>query len=537
MDFDYVIVGAGSAGCVLANRLSASGKHKVLLLEAGGSDRRFWIQVPIGYGKTFFDARVNWMYQAEPDRGLAGRAEYWPRGKVLGGSSSINALVYIRGQAADYDAWEAAGNPGWGWRDVLPYFKRSESHAWGGDALHGAEGPLTVADVSADLHPICQAYLEAGRQVGLPVLRDLNGDSQDGVGLYQITAHRGRRMSAARAFLRPAMRRPNLAVITKALATRILFEGRRAVGVEYLRGGRRQQVRAGREVVLAAGAINSPQLLQLSGIGPAEQLQGLGIEVRLDAPQVGRNLQDHLGLDYVYRCTRPTLNDALHSWPGKLWAGANYLLLRRGPLRLSLNQGGGFCRSRPEVARPNLQLYFSPVSYTTAPSGTRPLMNPDGFPAFRLGISNCRPTSRGHLALQSTDPREPLAIHPNGLSTNHDLQELLEGVHLIRRMAATPALSALIDEEMTPGQSVEGDEALIDDIRQRSTTIFHPSGTCRMGPDAEAAVVDPRLSVHGLSGLRVIDTSVFPTIPSGNTNAPAIMLGEKGADLLLEDAV
>ncbi len=536
MDYDYVIVGAGSAGCVLANRLTASGKHRVLLLEAGGSDRRFWIQVPIGYGKTFFDRRVNWMYQAEPDQGLAGRVDYWPRGKVLGGSSSINAMVYIRGQAADYDAWEEAGNRGWSWRDVLPYFKRSECHAWGGDALHGADGPLTVADVSADLHPICQAYLEAGRQVGLPVLRDLNGESQDGVGLYQITARGGRRVSAARAFLRPAMRRPNLTVITKALATKILFEGKRAVGIAFERNGRRLEARAGREVILAAGAVNSPQLLQLSGIGPARQLRDLGIEVLSEASEVGRNLQDHLGLDYVFRCTEPTLNDALHSWSGKLWAGANYLLLRRGPLRLSLNQGGGFCRSRPDVARPNLQLYFSPVSYTTAPSGTRPLMNPDGFSAFRLGISNCRPTSRGHLQLRSADPREPPAIHPKGLSTNHDLQELLEGVQLVRRMAATPALAALIEEEMTPGESVVGDEALIEDIRQRTSTIFHPSGTCAMGPAPGSSVVDPRLRVHGLAALRVIDASVFPTIPSGNLNAPSIMLGEKGADLVLEDA-
>lgn len=535
-EYDYVVVGAGSAGCVLANRLTENGRYRVLLLEAGGSDYNPWIQVPIGYGRTFYNKRVNWMYTTEPDPGTNGRVSYWPRGKVLGGSSSINAMVYVRGQPEDFDEWEALGNPGWGWRDVLPYFKKSEGHAWGASDYHGGNGPLRVADVSRHLHPLCGSFLSGCREAGFVLNPDFNGASQEGVGNYQITTHRARRMSASRAFLRPAMRRRNLTVATGAHATRVLFEGTRASGVEYRRRGRTLSAAAGREVVLAAGAINSPQLLMLSGVGPADELKELGITPLLDNPAVGRHLQDHLCMDYVYRSRLPTLNNELYPWWGKLWAGVRYVLVRRGPLCLSVNQSGGFVRTRDEYQRPNIQLYFSPVSYLKAPPGKRPLMRPDPYPAFLLSISPTRPTSRGRLTLRSADPVAPPGIHPNYLSTDRDLQDMLDGVRLIRTLAATPALSQVIEAEMVPGPDVQSPGDLLDDVRRRCGTVFHPVGTCRMGPDPKQAVVDHELRVHGLAGLRVVDASVFPTLTSGNTNAPAIMTGEKGADLILGSA-
>jgi len=536
VEYDYIIVGAGSAGCVLADRLSANGRYSVLVLEAGGSDYNPWIQIPIGYGKSFYNRRVNWMYTTEPDPGLMGRTSYWPRGKVLGGSSSINAMVYIRGQPGDYDEWEAQGNPGWGWRDVLPCFMKSECHAWGASDYHGDSGPLRIADVSRYLHPLCESFIAGCREAGFALNPDFNGASQEGVGYYQITTHGARRMSASRAFLRPAMRRRNLRVETGAHATRLLFDGSRANGVEYRRRKRTLTARAAREVILAAGAVNSPQLLMLSGIGPAEELRALGITPWLDNAAVGRHLQDHLCMDYVYRSRRPTLNNELHPLWGKLWAGARYVLTRRGPLCLSVNQSGGFVRTRDEYDRPNIQLYFSPVSYLKAPPGKRPMMQPDPYPAFLLSVSPTRPTSRGRLALRSADPFAAPLIQPNYLSTEKDLHDMLDGVRLMRSIASTPSLSAVIEEEMLPGPEIQGHDALLDDVRRRCGTVFHPVGTCRMGPDPNSAVVDHRLKVHGVTGLRVVDASVFPSVPSGNTNAPAIMTGEKGAELILEEA-
>ena len=535
-DYDYIVVGAGSAGCVLANRLSASGRHKVLTLEAGGSDRRFWVQVPIGYGRTFYDARVNWMYETEPDPGLGGRRSYWPRGKVLGGSSSINAMVYIRGQPEDYDGWQALGSPGWGWDDVLPHFKKSEDNARGTDAFHGGTGPLFVEDIAHKVHPLCRDYLSACAEAGLAFNPDFNGASQEGVGHYQVTMRNGRRMSAARAFLHPVRGRSNLRVETRAQATKILFDGSRALGVEYIRHGRTFTARARGEIILAAGSINSPQLLQLSGVGPPDVLRPLGIDITLDNRNVGRNLQDHLGVDHVYRSTKRTLNDDLHPWWGKLWAGFKYLAWRGGPLGLSVNQAGGFIRTRPDLERPNVQLYFSPVSFIKAPPKTRPLMSPDPFSGFLIGVQPCRPTSRGHLEITSSNPCVPPSIVPNYLSTDHDIEEMLEATHFLRRLASTPTFAALIEEEIQPGRNIRDDDALIEDFKLRSGTVYHPVGTCSMGPDPHQAVVDHRLRVHQLSGLRIVDASIFPTLTSGNTNAPAIMVGEKGANLILADA-
>lgn len=535
-DFDFVIVGAGSAGCVLANRLTESGRYRVLLLEAGGAGKSFWIRMPIGYGKTFYDARVNWKYMTEADPGTNGRRSYWPRGKVLGGSSSINAMVYIRGQAADFDAWERLGNPGWGWRDVLPLFRRAENNARGEDAWRGVGGPLSVSDVARIVHPLCEIFVQAGIEAGLPRNPDFNGATQEGVGIYQITTKNGVRASAAAAYLAPALKRPNLHVEINAQVTRVLFEGRRAVGVEYRRGGRTLIARPSGEVILAAGAINSPQLLQLSGVGAPDLLRRHGLEVECERPAVGRNLQDHLGVDYLYRSRKPTLNNILRPWWGRLLVGGRYVLFRNGPLSLSVNQGGGFFRSNPEVDRPNMQLYFSPVSYLKAPPGKRPLMSPDPYPGLLLGISNCRPTSRGYLQIRSADPFAAPEIHPNYLSTEHDLREMLEGVRFLRRLASTRPMAALLGEELKPGPETTSEDALIEDIRARAGTVFHPVGTCGMGPDPATSVVDPRLRVHGVQGLRIVDASIFPVLPSGNTNAPTIMVGEKGADLILADA-
>jgi choline dehydrogenase len=535
MDFDFIVIGAGSAGCVVASRLSESGRHRVLLLEAGPSDRHIWVQIPIGYGKSFYDRRVNWAYLTEPIPTLGGRINYWPRGKILGGSSSINAMVYVRGQKEDFDEWENLGNRGWGWRDVLPCYERIEDNAADHLGERGARGPLHVTDITAEAHPSCQAFIRAGIETGLPVNRDFNGESQEGVGYYRITTKGGFRMSSARAFLWPAMRRANLAVETMAHATRIRFEGRRAVAVDYHQHGKQKTARAACEIILSAGAVNSPQLLQLSGVGFGELLKQLGIDVVLENAAVGRNLQDHLCYDHLYRSRQPTLNDALYPLLGKLAAGLRYVMFRRGPLALSINQAGGFFRTSPELARPDVQLYFSPLSYERTPPGTRALMKPDSFSGFCMSVSPCRPTSRGILEIRSADPFEPPAIHPNYLSTNHDLAELLAGARFLRRLAATNALSSIIAEELKPGPATASDEALVEDIRARCYSVFHPCGSCRMGPDPASAVVDDRLRVHGLAGLRIVDASIFPTVPSGNINGPSIMVGAKGADLILED--
>ncbi len=533
--YDFIIVGSGSAGSVLAERLSASGRFSVLVLEAGGTDRRFYVQMPLGYGKTFFDPAVNWNYKAESDPGLAGNVDHWPRGKLLGGSSSINAMVWIRGAREDFDAWAAAGNPGWSYANLLPAFKALEDNEAGADEWRGVGGPLHVSDCIDKVHPLTGRYIAACEQAGLPFNRDFNGAAQEGAGTYQITTRNGRRMSAARAFLRPAMKRANVRVETEALATRILFEGSHAVGIEYQQKGQTRTARAGREVILAGGSINSPQLLQLSGVGPAALLGDLGIPIVHANENVGAHLQDHVGINYTFKGRLPTLNQILRPWWGKLLVGMQYILLRSGPLSMSMNHGGGFFRTDPSFTRPNMQLYFQAFSTVIPKSGERPILTPDPWPGFSIGLSNCRPSSRGEIMIRSRNPQDYPRITPNAYSTNADVDEMLAAVKFVRKIASMPAMAEIIEEEVLPGPSITSDADLIHDFRKRSGTVYHPVSTCRMGPDAGRSVVDPRLKVHGLSGLRVIDASIFPDNITGNTNAASILTGWKGAELVLED--
>ena len=531
-EFDFIVVGGGSAGCVLADRLTADGRHRVLLVEAGGDDRRFWIKTPIGYGKLFHDPSVNWKYRAEPDPGLAGRAVYWPRGKVLGGSSSINAMVYCRGVAGDYDDWRAAGNPGWGWDDVAPVFEAFERRI-AADGAQTGEGPLPVADRSHEYHPVKRHFLAAASEIGLPVTGDMNGADPEGVGAYRLTTRNGLRCSAADAFLRPALRRRNLEVRKNAHVQRILLAGRRAVGIEYRIGETTRTARAAAQVVLSAGAVNTPQILQLSGVGPGAVLNRNGIEVRYANDAVGGGLQDHLGIDYFYRASEPTLNEVLGTWRGRLFAGARFLMSRSGPLSLSVNQMGGMVRTSPDLARPDAQLYFNPLSYSTAQVGKRQLLRPDPYPGFIIGFNACRPTSSGRIDIASPDPGRPPRIVPNYLSSNKDVADVIACARLIGRLQDTRAMRELIKAMPSFDMAAASDDEILDDFRARSGSVFHACGTCRMAPQQDGGVVDAELRVYGVEGLRVVDASVFPNITSANTNAPAIMVAYKAADLML----
>lgn len=535
-EYDYIVVGAGTAGCVVASRLAEESGTRVLLLEAGGSDRTIWIQLPIGYGRTFFDPRVNWMYDTDPVPGLGGRSSYWPRGKAIGGSGSINAMVHVRGQPHDFDDWRDLGNPGWGWADVLPFFVASEDSDIVEPGWRGQGGPQHVTDISGKVHPLCHRFIAAGQSLGLPASPDFNGSRGEGLGIFQITTRGGKRASTANEYLRPALGRGGIDLRTRAHATRILFEGRRAVGIEYLHKGATLTARARGEVVLCGGSIASPQLLQLSGIGDGAHLGPLGVETRAHLPGVGANLQDHLAVSYFHASSVPTLNDELGPITGKVKAALHYAWNRGGPLSMSVNQAGGFVRGNPKSERINLQLYFAPVSYTRTPLSERRLANPDPFSAFLLSFNACRPTSRGWLRLVSPDPLVHPRIQPNYLNTAHDLAEARQGIALMRRIAAAPPLADIITGRLVPGVEVESDVQWLEDFRQRADTVYHPTSTCMMGPDPANAVVDHRLRVHGLDALRVIDASVFPTVTSGNTNAPTVMVAEKGAALLREDA-
>ncbi|HLB98062.1 MAG TPA: choline dehydrogenase [Acetobacteraceae bacterium] len=530
--FDYIVTGAGSAGCAVAARLSESGHYRVLLLEAGGRDTNPWIHIPMGFYKVYADPRVNWMFESEPEPRLDNRTLYQPRGKVLGGTSSINGMVYMRGNAGDYDEWRQRGCEGWDYDSVLPYFRKAEDQQRGANEFHGVGGPLRVSD-QPRRDELADRLVEAAIQAGLPPNDDFNGARQEGAGYFQSTTGQSRRWSTATAYLRPARNRANLVVRPNCHATRIVIENSRATGVTYLHGGTPRTARARAEVIVSGGVYGSPQLLQLSGIGPAELLQGLGIETILDLPAVGEHLQDHFFVRLAYRCTKPiTMNELANSLPRRVMAMARYVLFRSGPLAANAVIAGAFARSDPRLERPDLQFNFTPWSYATR---DRTGAMPHPFPGFSLSAVHLRPDARGTVHLKSPDPLAPPAIRFNFLETPYDLQALTAGMRLARTFTRQPALAPYVAEEIVPGPNINTDAEFAASIRRTASSNLHPVGTCRMGPNGDA-VVDARLRVHGIGRLRVADAAIMPTVPAGNTNAPSIMIGEKAADMILSDA-
>ena len=533
-DFDYIIVGGGSSGATLAGRLSSNPSVKVLLLEAGPSDGSLKIKVPLGYGSLFYDQKFNWKYETEPEAELNGRKMYWPRGKVLGGSSAINAMVYVRGHQNDFKDWEKVA-PSWSWSNVEPLFKKIEAWKGKSSSARGSSGPVGVSNVERDVHPLTNKYLEAGQELGFPLNGDYNGSHMEGVSVYQTTIANGLRVSSASAYISKRNSGRNLRVITNAHVTKLIFDGRRAIGVCFSQGNRETTVLTDGEVILSAGALNSPHLLCLSGLGPANELQPHGISVLQDMPHVGRHLQDHIGVDFTLAVNRPSLNQKLRPVLGKFLVGLEYLFFRSGPLAMSLNQAGGFVKSDPSLEAPDLQLYFSPLSYSTAPQGKRPLMSPDPYPAVRLGFNPTKPTSEGWISLKSSDPFESPKFVGNYLSTEEDKKVMITGMHLMRKFLKTKAMRDIVEEELSPGSDFNDDKSFMDFARSEGGTVFHQCGTCRIGKDISSSVVDESLKVHGIDGLRVADASIFPRITTGNTNAPSIMVGEKAADIILAE--
>ena len=530
--YDYIVTGAGSAGCAVAARLSETGSYRVLLLEAGGEDRYPWIHVPMGYGRLFSNPRLNWMYESEPEAELEGRSMYQPRGKVLGGTSSINGMVYMRGNPADYDEWRQRGCTGWDWDSVLPYFKKAEDQERGEDVFHGVGGPLRVSDQPARFE-LAEHWVAAAIEAGLPANNDFNNGQQEGAGPFQSTTKGRRRWSTAAAYLRPARNRQNLTVATHTLATRVVIENGRASGVEFLRNGTRQTAWARGEVIVCGGVFNSPQLLQLSGLGPGELLHGLGIPVIRDIPAVGADLQDHFYVRLAFRCTKPiTLNDIANNPLRKVTAGLQYLLFKSGPLATNGICAGGFARSDQRLERPDIQLNFSLWSFAER---TRKGVYPHPFPGFTVSAVHLRPDARGEVRVKSADPLAAPAIRFNFLKTRYDLQALTTGMRLARKIVNQPALADYVADELIPGKDVSTDAEFEVAIRKNAISNLHPVGTCRMGGD-EASVLDPWLKVRGVGHLRVVDASVMPSVPAGNTNAPSIMIGEKASEMILEDA-
>ena len=525
--FDYIIVGAGSAGCVIANRLSENPDVSVALIEAGGWDWNPWIHIPVGYFKTMHNPATDWLYETQADPGLNGRSLKWPRGKVIGGSSSINGLLYVRGQSQDYDHWRQLGNTGWGWDDVLPLFKKSETRLGGDDETRGRSGPLTVSEANLKW-PICDAWLEAAQAAGYPLNPDYNGREQEGVNYFQLTTRNGWRCSSAKAYLQPVKNRKNLTIFTNAHTEQVLFEDSRATGVRIQKSGGAQNIFARRETIVSAGAIGSPQILMLSGIGDASHLKQTGIEPVHHSPDVGKNLQDHLQIRLVYRCKDPTLNDMVRTLAGRLKIAMEYAMTRSGPMSMAASLVAGFMKTRPELATPDIQFHVQPWSANSPGEGVH------NFSGFTASVCQLRPESRGEIRLRTNNPLDHPDIHSNYLATQVDCDTAVAATKVARQIAGKEPLASSIASEYAPGIEVTGDAGLLEWARNSATTIYHPTSTCRMGQD-DRAVVDEKLKVRGIEALRVADASIMPQIVSGNTNAPAIMIGEKAAQLILQE--
>ena len=530
--YDFIVTGAGSAGCAVAARLSESGTYRVLLLEAGPKDRNPWIHIPMGFSRVYADPKVNWMFESEPESELNNRTMYQPRGKVLGGTSSINGMVYMRGNAADYDEWRQRGCTGWDWDSVLPYFKKAEHQQRGANEFHGVGGPLHVSD-QPHRDQLADKLVEAAIQAGLPARDDFNNGEQEGAGYFQSTTGKSRRWSTATAYLKPARGRTNLVVQPNAHATKILIEDNVATGVTYVVDGKTFVARARKEIIASGGVFGSPQLLLLSGVGPAGQLQDLGIPVVRDMPAVGQHMQDHFYVRLAYRCTQPiTMNELANSFPKRAAAMAQYILFRSGPLAANGVLAGAFARSDPRLERPDLQFNFTPWSYA---SRDRKGAIAHPFPGFSLSAIHLRPDARGSVWLKSSDPLAAPGIRFNFLQTSSDMQAIIAAMRWARKICQQPALAPYVQEELIPGPAVNSDAEFEENIRANAISNLHPVGTCRMGPVGTDSVVDERLRVHGIRGLRVADAAIMPTVPAGNTNAPSIMIGEKAADMILQD--
>ncbi|MGY2199611.1 GMC family oxidoreductase [Pseudomonas gingeri] len=536
MTYDYIIAGAGAAGCILANRLSASGKFSVLLLEAGGKDSSLWFKIPVGFAKMYYNPTFNWMYYSQPQKQLGDRRIYAPRGKVQGGSGSINAMVYVRGQAHDFDDWAANGNDGWSFKDVLPYFRKLENHPLGDTEYHGGSGPISITPMQGHTHPICDVFLKGCDELGYQRSDDFNGPKFEGAGVYDVNTRNGQRSSSSFEHLHPALGRANLSIEHHALVERVLFDDDlRATGIAITQHGVARTFKASKEVILCAGAVDTPKILQLSGVGEQKLLSSHQIPVVKHLPAVGQNLQDHLCVSYYYKANIPTLNDELSSLFGQLKLGLQYLLTRKGALSMSVNQAGGFFRGNEEQAHPNLQMYFNPLSYQI-PKNNKASLKPEPYSGFLLCFNPCRPTSRGSIRIASKNPADAALIDPNYLSTEKDIDEVLQGSRLIRKIMQAPAIRAITVEEVLPGKAVNDDAGMLEYFRENSGSIYHLCGSCAMGSDPQVSVVDKRLKVHGMKALRIVDASIFPNVTSGNTHAAVLMVAEKGADLILEDA-